>query len=150
MHRDRRTPYLRLAAIPLSLLLLFLVGGPAAAQDSGEEGAEEKPNNKLKWSTASEVDNFGYDIYRALDEEGPFERITARPLPGHGTTDETSHYEFIDDAIDPTRTYYYYVESISVDGVRERFTPVIKAKAKQPAPGDEAKEDTESSPEGRR
>ncbi|MBZ0114397.1 MAG: hypothetical protein K8J08_18185 [Thermoanaerobaculia bacterium] len=121
----------------------------ASSMESPAEdaGTDEKPlDNRLKWSTASEVDNFGYHIYRADTEDGPFERLTEDPMPGAGTTDEPSYYEFIDDAIDPTRDYYYYVESLAMDGTRERFTPVIRAKAKTPGVEDvEGTEDSEPS-----
>ncbi len=99
---------------------------PAAAPDS------EPLLNRLKWTTATEVDNFGFDIYRSTSEDGPFERITSTPIPGGGTVDEPRSYEFEDEDIDPTRDYFYYVESISIDGIREQFSPVIKAKAKRP------------------
>lgn len=106
-----------------------------AAQPAGEptvpEGSEPLLN-RLKWSTATEVDNFGFDIYRATSEDGPFDRITSTPIPGAGTVDEPRYYEYEDEAIDPTRDYYYYVESISIDGMREQFSPIIKAKAKRP------------------
>jgi hypothetical protein len=91
--------------------------------------------NTLKWSTASEVENFGYDVYRADKEDGPWVRINAKPIPGAGTLDEPSYYQYVDTDIDPTRGYFYYVESISLKGVREKFTPVIKAKPKRPLPG---------------
>lgn len=91
--------------------------------------------NTLKWSTASEVENFGYDVYRGDKEEGPFTRINAKPIPGAGTFDEPRFYQYVDSDIDPTRYYYYYVESISLKGVREKFTPVIKAPPKRPLPG---------------
>jgi hypothetical protein len=93
------------------------------------------PANTLKWSTASEVENFGYDVYRADKEEGPWVRINTKPIAGAGTLDEPSYYQYVDTDIDPTRTYFYYVESISLKGVREKFTPVIKAPAKRPAGG---------------
>jgi hypothetical protein len=105
---------------------------PEDRKDAGK-GAEDPPANTLKWTTASEVDNFGFDIYRGLDEEGPFDRITDEPLPGAGTTDEPQNYVFVDRDIDPTRDYFYYIESISLGGVREVFSPVIRAPAKQPA-----------------
>ena len=90
--------------------------------------------NTVRWSTASEVDNFGYDVYRATNADGPFERLTKDPIPGAGTTDEPQKYSFVDDTIDPHQAYYYYVESISLAGERERFTPVIAAKPKLPPP----------------
>jgi hypothetical protein len=96
------------------------------------ESADEPLANTLKWTTASEVDNFGFDIYRSLSEDGPFDRITEEPLPGAGTTDEPQRYVFADEDIDPSKDYYYYIESISLGGVREVFSPVIRAPAKRP------------------
>ncbi len=93
---------------------------------AASESADQEHKNVLRWATASEVDNFGYDIYRGDSEDGPFERVTAEPLLGAGTTDETSQYEFVDTAIDPYEPYWYYVESISKAGKRERFTPIFK------------------------
>jgi len=80
--------------------------------------------NTIRWTTASEVENFGYDIYRATSEDGPFERITVEPIPGAGTSDEPQSYVYVDDTIDPSQGYYYYLESISMQGVRERFSPI--------------------------
>lgn len=103
--------------------------GPGTPADAANS---EPLLNRLKWSTATEVDNFGFDIYRSLSEDGPFERVTSTPIPGAGTVDAPRSYVYEDVEIDPTRDYYYYVESISLDGVREQFSPVIKAKAKRP------------------
>jgi hypothetical protein len=103
-----------------------------SAPPAEDESSEEPLVNRLKWSTATEVDNFGFDVYRSTSEEGPFERITKRPMPGGGTVDEPQYYEFEDAEIDPTQDYYYYVESIAIDGTREVFSPIIKAKAKRP------------------
>ncbi len=101
-------------------------------------------SNTLRWSTASEVDNFGFDVYRALSEEGPFERLTVDPIPGAGTIDTPSLYSYVDDTIEPETTYYYYVESISLQGVREQFTPIIKGAAKQPVDDPSTSEKGES------
>jgi len=104
------------------------------AAPSAAAGAEqpETPVNTLRWITASEVDSFGFDIYRGTSPDGPFERITSEPLPGAGTTDEQTSYEYIDSEIDPTQGYYYYIESLSMQGVRERFSPIQPAPPKQP------------------
>jgi len=90
--------------------------------------------NTVRWSTASEVDNFGYDVYRGTSKDGPFERLTVDPVAGAGTSDETHKYSFVDEKIDPYQAYFYYVESISLAGHRERFTPIIEAKPKLPRP----------------
>jgi hypothetical protein len=115
---------------------------PAAAStdlpvgDCGDQSAVEKDKrlaNTPRWTTASEVDNFGYDVFRGDKEEGPFAKLNADPILGAGTTDETKKYEYRDDTIDPCREYWYYVESIDTKGVREKFTPVFKAAAKRRA-----------------
>ena len=110
---------------------------PPSASEAPSPAASETPYdeplaNTLKWTTASEVENFGFDIYRGLSEDGPFERITVELLPGAGTTDEPQNYVFLDSDIDPSRDYYYYIESISLGGIRETFSPIIKAPAKKP------------------
>ena len=104
-----------------------------ACGDQGAVAKEERLANTPRWTTASEIENFGYDVFRGETEEGPFTKLTSSPLAGAGTTDETKKYEFRDDTIDPCKDYWYYVESISTTGVREKFTPVFKAAAKRRA-----------------
>ena len=131
----------------LSIFVLAAAFGCASApsQQAGEPQQSVQPvtpatespspdseslHNTLKWSTASEVENFGFDIYRSTSEDGPFERMTQEPIPGAGTIDEPQRYVWEDTSITPDVTYYYYIESISYAGVRERFSPIIKAPAK--------------------
>jgi hypothetical protein len=125
----------RTAAPPAPVSPAPVAPPPAAAQAPAAEPkpeAVEHYENTVRWSTASEVDNFGYDVYRATSADGPFERLTRDPIPGAGTTDLPQRYSYVDDSIDPHQAYYYYVESISLSGERERFTPVIRAKPKLP------------------
>lgn len=103
---------------------------PAAPPEEETSTAAEALQNSLKWSTASEVENFGFDIYRSTSENGPFERMTKDPIPGAGTVDEPQYYVWEDTTISPEVVYFYYIESISYAGVRERFSPVIRAAAK--------------------
>lgn len=101
--------------------------------DQSATAKEQRIANTVRWTTASEVDNFGYDVFRGEAEDGPFTKLTAQPMLGGGTTDETHKYEYRDDAIDPCKDYWYFVESISTGGAREKFTPVFKAPAKRRA-----------------
>jgi len=109
---------------------------PVEVGTCGDQSAVAKDAriaNTPRWTTASEVDNFGYDVFRGEQEAGPFTKVTAQPLLGGGTTDETHKYEYRDDTIDPCKDYWYYVESITTKGEREKFTPVFKAPAKRRA-----------------
>lgn len=124
-------------------------GGPPEATNGDARSAESaaatlpapdtpsvpRPDaNTIRWTTASEVGNYGYDVYRGDTPDGPFRRLTEQPIPGAGTTDAPSRYEYVDDTIEPEREYYYYVESISAEGERARFTPVRRAPPKTAAP----------------
>jgi hypothetical protein len=93
--------------------------------------AEERLANTPKWTLASEQDNFGFEVYRGDSEKGEFTKLNKEPILGAGTTDETQKYQFRDDSIDPCKEYWYYIESISTGGVREKFTPTFKAPAKR-------------------
>ncbi len=93
--------------------------------------ADQRLANTPKWTLASEQDNFGFDVYRGDTEEGEFTKLTKDPIVGAGTTDETQRYQFRDDSIDPCKAYWYYIESISTAGVREKFTPTFQAPAKR-------------------
>jgi hypothetical protein len=136
----------RLALPAIALMACFAAVGcstapppkaaPAAAPTpapAAEPAAAPVPElkNTIRWATASEVNNFGYDVYRGDSENGPFSRVTPSPILGAGTSDETQRYEFVDRDIQPGRDYFYYVESISIHGEREKFTPVRKVPAKK-------------------
>lgn len=85
----------------------------------------------VRWSTASEHECFGYHVYRAAHEDGPFERLTEEVVEGGGTTDLPHHYRFEDPEVEVGETYYYYVESVATDGNTERLTPVRAVEARR-------------------
>ena len=109
--------------------------------DQSKVPEDQRVANTARWSTASEQDSFSFDVFRSDSEKGEFTKITKMPLMGAGTTDETHKYEYRDDTIDPCKEYWYYVESTSTKGVKEKFTPVFHAPAKRrprgsaPTPG---------------
>lgn len=109
--------------------------GPGACGDQSKVPAAERVKNTAHWTTASEEENFGYDVYRGDAESGPFVKLTKQPILGNGTTLDTHKYEYPDDTIDPCKDYWYYVESISTDGSREKFTPVFHVPAKRHSEG---------------
>ena len=102
-----------------------------AGHDQSALAAEDRLANTPKWSLASEQDNFGFDVFRGDSENGEFTKLNKDPILGAGTTDETQKYSWRDDTIDPCKEYWYYVDSISTTGVREKMTPTFKAPAKR-------------------
>jgi hypothetical protein len=101
--------------------------------DQSKLPAEQRIANTARWSTASEQDSFGFDVFRGDSEKGEFTKLTKEPILGAGTSDETHKYEYRDDSIDPCREYWYYVEGISTSGTHEKFTPTFRAPPKRRA-----------------
>ena len=71
---------------------------------------------KLEWVTASEVDNAGFNIYRAKAENGPYEKINDSLIAGAGYTTAGAAYVFIDENVKNRKTYYYKLEDIDLNG----------------------------------
>ena len=90
--------------------------------------------NILRWATASEKDNFGYEVYRGLSKKGPFKKINLDIIEGAGTTDIPQRYHFSDADIEPDTVYWYYIESILLTGERKRVTPKYAAAPKEAKP----------------
>ncbi len=107
------------AALGGSLLVAQAPPAPAAT------GEPARPKLTISWSTASEVDNYGFLVLRGETEEGPFKVVTEKAIPGAGTSDLPHKYTFEDSDVVQGKIYYYYLESISLQGVREKFSPVV-------------------------
>jgi hypothetical protein len=107
---------------------------PPPEGDCGDQShlpPDQRIANTARWTTASEQDNFGFDVFRGDSEKGEFKKLTESPILGAGTSDETHKYEFRDDTIDPCKDYWYYVEQISTKGVHEKITPTFHAPPKR-------------------
>jgi Peptidase family C25/Right handed beta helix region len=79
---------------------------------------------ELSWETASEIDNLGFHLYRAMTEVGPYERITSFPVPGLGSSPAGARYRFVDRGLVNDATYFYQLEDIETTGKTERHGPI--------------------------
>ncbi|MEJ2104768.1 MAG: T9SS type A sorting domain-containing protein, partial [Ignavibacteriaceae bacterium] len=77
-------------------------------------------NVRLDWTTATEANNSGFEIYRKKSEdriqESEWEKLGF--VPGFGTTTEPKSYSFIDEDV-KTGTYKYRLKQIDFDGTFE-------------------------------
>ena len=79
----------------------------------------------LKWRTATETNNLGFNIYRSDTKDGKYIKLNTILLSGAGT-DATPHdYLFTDENIVDTRTYYYYIECVDFNGKRDK-SPILQ------------------------
>jgi hypothetical protein len=88
----------------------------------GLDGAVE-----LSWQTGSELLNLGFHLYRATSEQGPYLRITTKPVPGLGSSPSGASYRYLDSGLVNGETYFYKLEDIETTGKTERHGPVSAA-----------------------
>ncbi|MDO9578585.1 MAG: GLUG motif-containing protein, partial [Candidatus Cloacimonadales bacterium] len=84
---------------------------------------------ELYWTTQSETDNLGFNLYRSENQNGfaddEYLQINADLIPGMGTTFIPSSYSFIDEYMAlEGHTYYYWLQSVSTSNELELFGPV--------------------------
>jgi hypothetical protein len=81
----------------------------------------------LNWSTASEINNRGFEVEKSLDNED-FRVIGF--VNGFGTTTETKNYTFSENNLSGG-TYYYRLKQIDFNGQYE-YSPVVEANVISP------------------
>ncbi|MNK00532.1 hypothetical protein D3C87_183170 [compost metagenome] len=83
-------------------------------------GKEATNGVRLNWSTASELNNSHFEIYRSIDEQN---FIKLGVVKGSGTVNEELNYSFTD--ISPlSGTAYYKLRQVDFDGRSAEYGPI--------------------------
>lgn len=77
----------------------------------------------LQWTTVSEVNNFGFYVQRRAGNEQVFADLPDGFVPGHGTTSQPRHYQFIDQSV-TSGTWHYRLRQVDLDGTVHYSEPV--------------------------
>lgn len=72
-------------------------------------------NITLTWLTATEINNFGFEVQRSIDNS---EFFTIGFVNGYGTTTNPNNYSYIDDNVMPGK-YFYRLKQVDFDGTNE-------------------------------
>ncbi|MDO9576834.1 MAG: ice-binding family protein [Candidatus Cloacimonadales bacterium] len=83
----------------------------------------------LYWTTQSETDNLGWNIYRSISENGidedNYNQTNADLISGMGISTEPTDYTFIDEyPVIEGLTYWYWLESVSTTNELELHGPI--------------------------
>ena len=78
----------------------------------------------MVWETKSEIDNAGFNIYRAESEDGEYVKINDNLILAAGSPTEGASYKFVDGDVNNRKTYYYKLEDIDLNGVSTMHGPV--------------------------
>ena len=75
----------------------------------------------LNWSTATELNNFGFEIQRSVEGE---EFFSVGFVTGHGTTTEPQNYSYADRNLDDGK-YFYRLKQVDFSGTYE-YSDVVE------------------------
>jgi hypothetical protein len=79
----------------------------------------------VKWTTDSEIENAGFNIYRSENFDGPYTKINDSLIPGLGNSVMGKSYEYLDADVVDGITYYYKLEDVEYNGSATQHGPVI-------------------------
>lgn len=107
------------------LWVLFLVCFPAGivAGFFAWQGSRQA-EVVVEWSTASELDTLGFNLYRSDTSDGSYTKINTALIPGSTDPLTGGSYSYVDDQVQPGITYYYELEDVGASGGSNRFGPI--------------------------
>lgn len=86
------------------------------------EAIEEQGMIAVLWETDSEIDLFGWNIYRSSEPVCDFSKINEVFFPALGESLGPVLYKFLDESAKPSMKYFYYVEGVTKQGLSSRST----------------------------
>jgi hypothetical protein len=103
---------LRLVHLIVLLIGPLLVGGCATTV-------------RVEWSTESEVNTAGFNLYRGESPKGPFDvKVNEQLIPPSADPLLGGEYRFADKSARPGKTYYYQLQEIEKSGAANFYGPV--------------------------
>ena len=110
-------------------------GKPLPVELSHFSARFEKTRVVIRWTTASELNNAGFNILRSDSRDGEFTQVNEDMIQGNGTTGQRSTYQWVDITAKPHAVYYYRIEDVSFAGERQtlattKLKGLISAKGK--------------------
>ena len=88
----------------------------------------DRNNVSLKWSTATETNNSGFQVERKLNGTNEWTKVTF--INGRGTTTERNNYSFVDEGLNVGK-YSYRLKQIDLDGTYE-YSSIVEADVSAP------------------
>jgi hypothetical protein len=77
----------------------------------------------LSWETSTEIDNAGFNLYRATATDGPYTKVNAALIAAEGDPVSGTSYTYLDQRLLPG-TYYYKLEDVNLSGMVTTHGPV--------------------------
>ncbi len=90
---------------------------------SSMQAVKSESGTRLAWSTGTEINTAGFNIYRSDNADGPYARINSQII---ATADKLAgaQYRYEDTTVQPGKTYYYQLEDVELNGTITRHDPI--------------------------
>ena len=85
-------------------------------------------NIQLRWQTETEVNNYGFEVHKAINES---EWRNIGFVEGNGNSNSQKHYSFIDKNINQSGIYHYRLKQIDNDGTSE-YSNIVNVEVSVP------------------
>ena len=82
----------------------------------------------LWWETASEINNYGFHVEKAVDaDDDSYNWNTIGFVKGQGTTNSATNYNYTDNNVEYGRTYHYRLRQVDLDGTQscESYSDIL-------------------------
>jgi hypothetical protein len=80
----------------------------------------------VAWETGTEIDNAGFNLYRAAGPDGPYVKVNDGLVAAKGDAVGGASYSYLDAGLS-AGTYYYLLEDLDLNGTTTRHGPVSAA-----------------------
>jgi hypothetical protein len=88
----------------------------------------------VEWTTESEVDMAGFNLYRSESPTGHYVKVNTALIPGASDPLLGSRYVYTDTNVVAGQTYYYKLEDVDLDGTTTLHGPIeVVAEARSPS-----------------
>ena len=78
----------------------------------------------VEWTTESEVNTAGFNVYRSESDEGPYIQVNRELIPSSPDPILGGRYVYTDTNVVAGQTYYYKLEDVELDGATTLHGPV--------------------------
>lgn len=79
----------------------------------------------IQWTTSTEQNTAGFQLYRSLTPDGDFLLLTPDIIPSQGSSVTGHTYKYTDHTIEANRSYHYLLEEVEFNGNRTQHTDDI-------------------------
>jgi hypothetical protein len=85
----------------------------------------------LKWTTETEIDHLGWNIYRSEEKDGEFVKVNDGLIEGAGNSAMPLDYKYVDNTTEPGKEYYYYIEDLDIFGETNKSQVISTTRASE-------------------